>query len=203
MAILRRLRLVHVLLAAAFAAVSAVAFVRLSEPPSAAESQTPSGDTLGGVAAMSATEPGKGNVGEQFHNELAALKQQLAATPDDLTVLGRLAVMHRSAHQPEQAAVYYERYLVIDPANRQMRIDLAQCYAAIQRWDAALEASLSLLDVNPDDPVAMYNIGAIHANRGDLSEARKWWEKVRRQQIDEQLAAKARESLASISSPAQ
>jgi len=166
--------------------------------------QTPSGDTLGAVTAMSATDnPGNGNVSEEFRNELAALKQQLAATPDDLTVLGRLAVMHRSAHQPEQAAAYYERYLAIEPANRQMRLDLAQCYAAMQRWDAALDASLSLLEINPEDPVAMYNIGAIHANRGDFSEARKWWEKVRRQLIDEQLAAKARESLASISSPAQ
>jgi len=203
MAMLTRPRLVHVLSATAFAAVSAVTFVRLSEPPSAAESQPPSGDTLGGVAAMSATNPGKGNVSEHFRSELAALKQQLAATPDDLTVLERLAVMHRSAHQPEQAAAYYERYLAIEPANRQMRIDLAQCYAAVQRWDAALEVSLSLLEINPEDPVAMYNVGAIQANRGDFNEARKWWEKVRRQQIDEQLAAKARESLASISSPAQ
>ncbi len=204
MSIQIRPRLAHMLSVTAFAAVSAVTFVRLSEPPPSPDSYAPSSSpVLSGATATSAPSPGKANVSEQFHSELAALEQQLASTPDDLSVLGRLAVMHRSAHQPAQAAAYYQRYLDLDPTNRQMRLDLTQSYAAMQRWDDALQASLSLLEISPDDPAAMYNIGAIQANRGDFSEARKWWEKVRSQQVDKPLAAKARESLESISSLAK
>jgi len=204
MSVQNRARLTHLLSVTAFAAVSAVTFVRLSEPPASTESRAPlDGAALSGATTASSPGPDKSNVSEQFHRELAALEQQLAATPDDLNVLGRLAVMHRSAHQPAQAAAYYERYLVLDPINRQMRLDLAQSYAAMQRWEDALKVCLSLLEIDPDDPVAMYNIGAIQANQGDLSEARTWWEKVSRQQVDKPLAAKARESLESISSLAK
>ncbi len=201
MAIQIRNRVAHVLSVAALAAVSTVTFVRLSEPPKSSDPHARlSGAALSGTTATPVPSPALGGVSEQFHSEVAELERQLAAAPDDLTVLGRLAVMYRSAHQPARAAAYYERYLVLDPTNRQMQLDLAQSYAALRRWSDALEVSLSLLAMDPDDPVAVYNVGAIHANRGDFGEARVWWEKASRQQVDKPLAAKARESLESISS---
>jgi Flp pilus assembly protein TadD len=71
-------------------------------------------------------------------------------------------------------------------------------YADLENWEAAEGAMASLLEFAPGDPEAMYNLGAIHANRGDYSAARTWWRRVEKQGRDHHLAERAAESLERI-----
>src|SRR5690606_30006753 len=75
--------------------------------------------------------------------------------------------------------------------------DLANVYAGLARWEDARDVSERMLERFPDDPSAMYNLGAIAANQGDLDEARRWWTPVR-DGADGALAAQAEASLAQL-----
>jgi hypothetical protein len=44
----------------------------------------------------------------------------------------------------------------------------------------------------------MYNLGAIYANRGNFEEAAAWWQKVKDQTADADLATRAMHSLLQI-----
>ena len=63
-----------------------------------------------------------------------------------------------------------------------------------QRGNVAFQSA----SVEPDDPAAMYNAGAIHANRGDYELAESWWERVRVQGTDSGLAELAVASLSRL-----
>ena len=99
------------------------------------------------------------------------------------------------AHQPAKAIPYLERYTAINQTNREVWLQLVTAYGALDNWGKALEATMAILASWPDDPEAMYNVGAIHANQGDYEEARRWWEKVRDQGTDSALADAATASL--------
>ena len=95
----------------------------------------------------------------------------------------------------EEAIVYYKKYLVLNPAAVQAWLDLTHCYAQLEQWDEAIQTSKNLLGRKPDHPSAMYNLGALYANQNKPEEARRWWEKVKAQQQDPDLAQKAIHSL--------
>jgi tetratricopeptide (TPR) repeat protein len=151
-----------------------------------------------GIAALDPlAEPSQSNVSAGYHAQLETLKLRLAASPNDTALLMRTARLLDDAHQPDAAATYYERYLAVDPHNRQAWLDVASAYAALGRWEDALEATQSVLDMDPDDLTAMYNLGAIYANMGKYEEARSWWERVG-DHADSSLADRAAASLARL-----
>ena len=146
-----------------------------------------------GDAAQDA--PSKENVNYGFRAELAMLQLRLRREPDDTALLARTARLLQDAHQPREAVVYYQRYLELDPANRRVWLDLASAHAGLGQWDDAEKASLAVLERHPGDAEVMYNLGAIHANKGEYAEARDWWEKVKAQEGDGELASLAEASL--------
>lgn len=129
---------------------------------------------------------------------IEALKARVEVSPDDTTLLNHLAQVLHDASRYEEAAVYYNKYLLLAPGNIQGWLDLANVYAALQEWENALEASRSLLAFVPDHPSAMYNMGAIHANLANIEEATHWWTQVRDQENDPGLAAQAAQNLKQI-----
>jgi tetratricopeptide (TPR) repeat protein len=144
------------------------------------------------------TEPSGSNVSHAYRREEARLQQVLEEAPDDTTALVQLARFYQDGHQPEQAVPHYDRYTQLHPRNHQAWMDLTACFAELMQWDQALKALEAMLRIWPDDPAAMYNIGAIHANAGEFDAARTWWEKVRDGSNDEGLVRKATEQIARL-----
>lgn len=129
-----------------------------------------------------------------------ALKQRVIHTPNDSTLLNHLAQVLHDEGRYEEAITYYNRFLTLAPQNVQGWLDLANVYAALEKWDKALEASQSLLNFIPYHPSAMYNMGAIHANLANFDQAIYWWSQVQDQQEDAELAIKASQGLRQIQS---
>lgn len=142
-----------------------------------------------------AFEPSAENIAPSFHVETEALRQQLEANPQDTTALLRMARLKQDGHREEEAVQYYRRYLALQPERRAAWLDLIQVYGALQRWDDAREAVAQMLDRFPDDPAALYNLGAIHANTGRFEEARATWQRVARQGADPAMQAMASQAL--------
>ena len=139
--------------------------------------------------------PSATNVVSGYRDELAALEHAVAQAPGDTAALLRLARLYHDGHRPAEAVSYYQRYLVLVPDARAVWLDLSGAAAAAGDWESARSATDTLLARNPNDPMAAYNRGAIHANRGDAIEAQRWWEKAARQTQDAGVAARARASL--------
>lgn len=135
------------------------------------------------------------NVAPSFHVEMEMLNKRLDASPQDTTALLRMARLKQDGHETEEAIAYYRRYLALRPGARQAWLDLTQCLGTLAQWDEALEATQTLLDRFPDDPAALYNLGAIYANTSRFDEARATWQRVTRQDADEQMKTMAEGAL--------
>lgn len=133
------------------------------------------------------------------HDEAFVLEQRLRQDPMDTLAIVELARLLESSQQAEQAARYYRRLVTINRASRQGWIGLASVYETLENWNAAEEAITAMLAFAPGDTEAMYLLGMVHANRGDLAAARTWWRRVERQATDPQLAERAAQSLRRMS----
>ena len=136
-----------------------------------------------------------GPVSETFHSQVAELQSGLETDSTDAASLHRLATLLHDAHREAEAALYYERLLTIDPLDRQVRLDLADCYSRLSRWEEVENLMTDLLAISDADPAALYNMGAAKANRGDLEEARAWWERAENQKEDPAIARLAESAL--------
>ncbi|MDH4043455.1 MAG: tetratricopeptide repeat protein [Gemmatimonadota bacterium] len=189
----QRLSTILLLTAAAAVAVAVVVSLRQPSLPSAARSPHPA--FAKAADGRPEAVPDRGNVSHEFRAEVAALEARLTSTPSDTAALVRLGSLLLTAHQPATAIPYLERYTAINPTNWEIWLQLVTAYGALNDWDKALEATMAMLAIWPNDPEAMYNVGAIHANQGEYQEARRWWERVRDQGTDSALANAATASL--------
>jgi tetratricopeptide (TPR) repeat protein len=146
------------------------------------------------------TAPSSSNVSHEFRRRVADLRDRIAAAPADTAALRELAGLLFDAHAMEEAADLYARYLALEPAARQARLDLATAQAALRRWEDAERTMLEMLDVFPDDPAATWNLGAILANQGRTEEAAAWWHRTV-ESADTALAGQARRALSTLYGP--
>ena len=126
-----------------------------------------------------------------LHAELQTLRQRVATAPDDAEARLRLARLLRDGHQAEAALSHFERYLELRPGDHQAWLDAAQTYGMLARWSDAQRLTEAMLVQFPDDPSALYNLGAIHANAGRFDAARAAWTTVARQEDDPGMRDKA------------
>jgi cytochrome c-type biogenesis protein CcmH/NrfG len=142
-------------------------------------------------------QPSAQNVAPEVHAQLMTLRRDVEAAPRDTALLFELARMEFDAHQLEQSVATYERLLAVAPDHRQAYLDLAQALLTLGRPDDARRAMERLLEQRPGDLAAMYNLGAIAANAGDLATARTQWAEVAASG-DSEMARRATESLAEL-----
>lgn len=142
--------------------------------------------------------PDAENLAPTFHAEMETLKQRLAEAPKDTAALLRMARLKQDGHSTEEAVVYYQRYLDLHPETRSVWLDLAQNLGALKRWEEALVATEEMLMHFPDDPGGLYNLGAIHANKNRMKEAREVWERAAGQDADARIRSMAEHALRRI-----
>lgn len=193
------------LLAVTFAfGVAALASLRAGALPAPAPpTQNPSGlsadslQTLHAAAGVQLGAPAEsvGPVSAEYHTRTERLRARLAAVPDDVAALDSLATLLYDAHRREEAATYYARLLELDPARRQVWLDLAHCYGSLVRWSDVHDLMTRMLVQFPDDASALYNLGVAAINQGNVQTAREWWERAARQESADAVAAMARAAL--------
>jgi tetratricopeptide (TPR) repeat protein len=103
-------------------------------------------------------------------DDLAALRAAAAAAPDDAAAQRELAIALHGSKLREEAIPYFERAAELSPGVRSW-LDLALAYNSLARIADAEAAYARILAVEPGHPVALHNLGAIAAKRGDLEGA--------------------------------
>jgi len=142
--------------------------------------------------------PDASNVGHAVVATEKALTEAVERDPANGEARLKLARFLQDSHRPDDAVPHYEAYLTSSPEDRQAWLDLTDCLGASGQWEQARQKMLEFLGRWPDDPIGMYNLGAILANTGRLEEAKEWWGRVRDQNQDPQLSEKAAAALAKL-----
>ena len=140
-------------------------------------------------------EPDGSNVSPSTQSQLEALRLRVVESPGDTTHLFRLARMLQDAHKPGEAARNYRHYLALHPDNYQAWLDMTQSFGQAQKWGDAHDAVDDMLERYPEDPSALYNLGAVYANLGKMEEAKSTWEKVVEQDKDPDVILLAKSSI--------
>lgn len=143
-------------------------------------------------------EPSAENVSAEITSRLHSATMRVESNPADTAALLELARLLHDAHRPQEAAISYAKYLEANPGNREAWFDLADSYGRAGDWPAALRVMQSVLEREPDDPAALYNLGVIELQLGNAPAARAWWEKAGAQERDPGTAQRAREALAGL-----
>ena len=129
------------------------------------------------ASAAPAADAG-GAAGRMNHDALAA-EVAASATPavdDGLSAeehrrLGRK--LHASNHD-QDAVAHFERAAELDPGPESL-LDLALAYGAISDGDRAEATYRRLLQLRPDDAIALHNLGNLALKRGRTDESIGWY----------------------------
>jgi Flp pilus assembly protein TadD len=122
--------------------------------------------------------PNSSNVSEDITKMMETMKVKVEANPNDTLIIHQYADFLSAAHKPDEALKYYNMILKKDPN----RIDIYFAEALVhfnkQDYSNAEATTRKVLKIDSKNPQALYNLGAIAANRGDNATAKKYWNEV-------------------------
>ena len=142
--------------------------------------------------------PSKENASQNVKDAIAHLKDLVAKDPTNAATMLELATVLQNAHQPGEALAYYKKGLLIDPNNIDARIDYSLCLFETNHVMDALEQNRIVLQRDPGNPKALYNIGALHANTGLRDSAEMYWKRLIATHPDDTLSRQARASISRL-----
>jgi len=125
--------------------------------------------------STSSAPASSGNPTADRVHELKALEQELAKKPEHPPILLRMAQLTSELGKPADAISYLRRLVKADPGNVDGRLELGRLLYETNDVEGSLRETSKILETNPKQVDALYNVGAIYANLNNLSNARTYW----------------------------
>lgn len=142
--------------------------------------------------------PNAQNIRPDFMERFNELKGITESNPEDTASAREYASMLSQAHRKGQAIEMYLKILKQDPERTDLLMALAYEYYETQQLENAEDVTNRIIDLNPDNSQAQYNLGSIAIARGDTSRARLVWEKLINNYPDSEAADVATNSLSKL-----
>jgi cytochrome c-type biogenesis protein CcmH/NrfG len=146
-------------------------------------------------SSSDAETPSRENVSQSVRDAMAHLRDLVQQNPTDTSALFELGRLLHGAHRAAEALQYYERGLQIDPDNVEARIDYSLCLFQNGNVQKAFEQNRIVLMRSPSNAMALYNLGAIHANGGAKDSAEYYWKRLGSLHPQDPLSAQARTNI--------
>jgi tetratricopeptide (TPR) repeat protein len=136
-------------------------------------------------------------------SSLAVMEDMWENHPGHGPVALELANLYLDNGQYQKAIEFYRKFLQIDTSATgwEVRLDISRALSAMQRNQEAVAELQWILERHPDNAGALYNLGAIEANSGHYSLARKAWEQLIAKHPQDTLAQYASASLPKLDRP--
>jgi tetratricopeptide (TPR) repeat protein len=142
-----------------------------------------------------APTPSKDNVSKTVQEKIGHLKDVVAKNPADSRTAFELARLLQDGHSTQEAIQYYEIGLKADARDIGARIEYSLCLYQLGREEDALKQNRIVLRGDGVNAQALFNIGAIHANRGMSDSAMYYWNRLITAHPGDALAVKAKENI--------
>jgi len=169
-----------------------------NEPPVNNEQVMPNDDVHNQLKNQISTSPGKENVSEEYRKKLAELEQAVNENPTDTVAIRKYADYLAASHKMNEAIPYYERILTADPKRSDIHFSLAVIYFNNQNFDKCDNENEKVLKYDPQNQMALYNLGAVAATRGLKEKAKDYWNRVVSINENTETAQLAKESLSKL-----
>ena len=105
--------------------------------------------------------------------KLTKLKELVDRQPFNVMHVTGLANELYDAGRFDEAVPYYRRVVALDPANADLRVDLATCLYSTHKTPDAISELDTVLSANPRHANALYNRGVMESSMGNNEEADK------------------------------
>lgn len=170
-----------------------------STPESATENienqEMPNDEVHKGLQNPVDGNPSKSNVSSDVYKKMDMLKKEVDANPNDTSKMRVYAEFMAAAHRQDEAIVYYQKILNIDPKRNDVLFNLSIIYYTRQDYDNAEKYTSQILKNDKNNTQAMYNLGAIAASKGQKEKARNIWNELISKYPDDETAELAKSSL--------
>ena len=110
-------------------------------------------------------------------HELIALEEDLKKKPEHPPILFRMAQLSSELGKTADAISYLQRLLKVDAGNTEARLELGRLLYQTNDISGAMRETSKILETNPKQVDALYNLGAIYANLNQPAVARTFWDR--------------------------
>ena len=114
-------------------------------------------------------------VADNPEHELKELEVQLEKKPGHTPVLLRMAQLEREKGALDDAAGHLREAIKNEPSSQEAHLELGRLLYERQDVGGAIAETEKVLALNPKQVDALYNMGAIYANLGNVERARSYW----------------------------
>ncbi len=113
----------------------------------------------------------------QLAVQISELEKQVAANPDDMQTLLKLANMSHDGRFFDKAITHYKRYLEKNAKDANARVDLGICYFENGDLEEAQKQMQTALKYEPKHLQAHFNLGIVNLRARRIQEANDWFKK--------------------------
>jgi tetratricopeptide (TPR) repeat protein len=143
-------------------------------------------------------QTGKDDLLETIKRHLAMLKKEVDESPNDTVKLKQYADFLAAAHRPDEALLFYNRILNINPKRIDVLFSIAEIYYTKHQFPEAEKYLNKILSYDKNNVKAYYNLGAIAVSKGDKAKAKEIWSRIIRNYPKSQISEIAKKSLNEI-----
>lgn len=144
--------------------------------------------------------PSASNVMKEAIERMNKLKAEVDKNPNDTLKVREYADMLTLAHKPDEAISYYLKILNVDPKRIDIMLQLTYVHFNNGNLDKALEYTNKALQVDKNNLIANYNLGAILNAKGDKRQALQIWKNLASKYPNTDVGHIAKESAKQIES---
>lgn len=139
--------------------------------------------------------PSSSNVSEEVKHKLDVMKKDIDSNPSDTLKMREYADFLVAAHKPDEALIYYQKVLDKDKSRKDIYFGMTFLYYNQGNLVKAEQVTRQMLTLFPDDPMVIYNVGAIEATKGNKDKAREIWTKLIKDNPNDKTSELAKNSL--------
>ncbi len=142
--------------------------------------------------------PGATNVMPEVMQKMEEMKKDVDTHPNDTLKVREYADFLAEAHQKNQALIYYQKILNINPKRTDILFTVAYINYSNRNFAEAEKDLKQVLNFDRKNVQAYYNLGAIAASQGDKIKAEQIWTKLIMEFPQSSLAPRAKESITQL-----
>jgi tetratricopeptide (TPR) repeat protein len=183
--------------------ISALVFIFIAQPdaddltkkPEYTNSKQIPKDNFHHDTTSSEQPSAKDSVTESVKQRLAEFKKNADANSNDTLKLREYADFLAAAHQQDEAVVYYNKILKINPKRVDILFAIANINYMNQNFSVAEKYLDKVISYDKNNVQAYYNLGVVAAGKGDKAKAKEIWSKIIKEYPKAQLTELAKKSM--------